>query len=526
MKQTVKNINNFLKKTIFKVKNKTNNNFNFDKFIKQVINKFNKSVLESISKLQSKKKSSLQITTFNKFIIAFISLLFFYLFYLSIPILYDKTWIQGEIEKKLKKEFQINFSLSSDISYNILPAPHYLVKDAKILSNDIKKIKSISEIKNLRIFISQKNFFNKSELSVKKVIINKANISLNRYDLKLLNSSSNNKFSNKKIEINNSKIFLKDDSDETFTIIKILKAFLLFDNEKLSNLFEMNGEVFKVPFIFNLTKEINSPKNNKIDFTANKLELNILNQFIKDEMNVIKGNNIISFFKYKIDTEYAFDDGLISFKSTDSGINTSKVNYKGRLSIDPFNLDLDIDLGRYKTSKILKLNEILSEIVKTELLFNDNMSISTSIVAFSNVRDEIFQNTKINLNIVNGKINFDQSRLVNDKIGFIEIRNSDLFFKEDNLNLNSNILINIENYKNFFSFLQTNKRLRRPIEKILINFDYDFLTKQINFNNVKIDGKEINEDLLRILDSFNDNNSHNLNKSKRIINDLFSGYAG
>jgi hypothetical protein len=210
----------------------------------------------------------------------------------------------------------------------------------------------------------------------------------------------------------------------------------------------------------------------------------------------------------------------------ESGINNSKIGYSGSLSIDPFNLDLDIDLGRYKTSKILKLNKILSEIVKTELLFNENMSLSTSIVAFSNIRDEIFQKTKINLNIINGKINFDQSRLVNDKIGFIEIRNSDLFFKDDNLTLNSNILINIENYKNFFSFLQTNKRLRRPIEKILINFDYDFLTKQINFNNVKIDGEEINEDLLGILDSFNNNNSHNLNKSKRIINDLFSAYVG
>tara|TARA_B110001450_G_scaffold119631_1_gene112778 strand:- start:1023 stop:2603 length:1581 start_codon:yes stop_codon:yes gene_type:complete len=526
MKQIVKTINNFLKKTIFKVKNKTNNNFNFDKFIKQFINKFNKSVQESILKLKSKKKSTLKITTFNKFIITFISLLFFYVFYLSIPILYDKTWVQSEIEKKLKKEFQINFSLSSDISYYILPTPHFLIKDAKILSNDIKKIKSISEIKNLKIFISQKNFFNKSSLKLKKVIINKANISFNRYDLKLLNNSSNNRFSNKKIEINDSKIFLKDDSDETFTIIKVLKAFLLFDNEKLSNLFKINGDVFNIPFIFNLTKEINSLKNNKINFTANKLRLNILNEFNKNEMSVIKGNNIISFFNYKIDTEYTLDDGLISFRSTDSELNNSKISYKGVLSIDPFNLDLDINLGNFKTSKILKMNNILSEVVKTELLFNDNMSIDASIVAFSNIKDEIFQKTKINLNIINGKINLDQSKLVNDKIGFIEIRNSDLFFKGDNLIFNSNMLINIENHKNFFSFLQTNKRLRKPIEKVLINFDYDFLTKKINFNNVKIDGEELNDDLLGILDSFNNNNSHNLIKSKRIINDLFNAYAG
>ena len=526
MKQTVKTIKNFLKKTIFKVKNKTNNKFNFHKFIKQIINKFNKSIQESISDLKSKKKSDLKITTFNKFIIASISLLFFYLFYLSIPVLYDKTRIQSEIEKKLKKEFDINFSLSSDISYFILPAPHYSIKDAKILSNDIKKIKSISEIKNLKIFISQKNFFSKNNLNFKKIIINKANISLNKYDLKILNSSSNNKFSNKKIEINNSNVFLKDNSDETFAIIKVLKAFFLFDNEKLFNLFEINGEVFKVPFVFNQTNEINSSKNNKINFTANALELNILNEFNKAEMNIIKGRNIISFFNSKIDTEYTFDDNLVNFRSLDSGINISKIDYKGELSIDPFNLNLNIDLGNFKLSKILKMNNILSEIVKTELLFNDNISVNATIVAFTNIRDEIFQNTKINLNIINGKINFDQSRLANDKIGFVEMSNSNLLFKDENLILNSNILININNYKNFFSLLQTNKRLRRPIEKILINFDYNLLTKHIDFNNVKIDGKEINDDLLGILDSFNNNDSHNLNKSKRIINDLFRAYEG
>ena len=43
---------------------------------------------------------------------------------------------------------------------------------------------------------------------------------------------------------------------------------------------------------------------------------------------------------------------------------------------------------------------------------------------------------------------------------------------------------------------------------------------------LRSNNKEINEDLLGILDSLNNNNSHNLNKSKRVINDLFSAYVG
>ena len=49
MKQIAKNFNNLIKKTIFKVQNKTNTKF--------------------------------KISTFNKFLITFIGILFFYIFY-------------------------------------------------------------------------------------------------------------------------------------------------------------------------------------------------------------------------------------------------------------------------------------------------------------------------------------------------------------------------------------------------------------------------------------------------------------
>ena len=131
MKQLVQNFNNLIKKTIFKVRNKTNSNF--------------------------------QISNFNKYLTTFISLLFFYLFYLSIPALYDKIWVQNNIEKQLLKEFKIDFSISSDISYRILPAPHFLIKDSKIFKKDGNKKASLVDIKNLKVFIGQGNFFNKKK---------------------------------------------------------------------------------------------------------------------------------------------------------------------------------------------------------------------------------------------------------------------------------------------------------------------------------------------------------------------------
>jgi hypothetical protein len=494
MNQFVKNFNNLVKKTILKVQNKTNVNF--------------------------------KISNFNKYLITFISLLFFYLFYLLIPVLYDKTWVQNNIEKQLLKEFKLNFSTSSDISYRILPTPHFLIKDSKIFKKGGAKMTSLSEIKNLKVFISQKNLFSKKKMNIKTVKIDKANFSLLRNDFKLLNNVSTKKFSNKKFEINNSKIFFKDNSNEIITIIKISKASLFFDDNDLLNIFNLKGETFNVPFGFNFKSKFNSSKEKEINIKANSLKLNISNISVKEKNNFVKGKNIISLLNSTINTNYSVKNNIITFNANNSKINNSNVSYNGVLSINPFNLNLNIDLDNKKIFKILDINSIVTELIKTELLFNDNISVNTSINANNNAIDEIFQNAKINFDIVNGKINFNKTKLINKKIGSLELDNSDLFVKDGRLILNTDILIDINNSDALFSFLQTNKRIRKKIKNILINLNYDFLSNQIKFNYVKIEDVEVSSEILRIIDNFSENELNNLNRSKRLLNELFEVYKG
>ena len=132
---------------------------------------------------------------------------------------------------------------------------------------------------------------------------------------------------------------------------------------------------------------------------------------------------------------------------------------------------------------------------------------------------------KINFNIVNGKINFDKTRLINNKIGFLELANSNLSFENDSLILNTNIIIDINNSEELFSLLQTNKRFRKPIKDIVINLDYDFSNNQILFNTFKIENQEMSDESLRIMEGFN-NNIHKWNKTRRILNAFFKSYAG
>ena len=490
MKKIVKIFNNFLRNTIFNVKNKTNN-----KFI---------------------------ISSFNKFLITFISVLFLYIFYLLLPLLYDKDWAKDNIKTKLLSEFKIDLSSFNDFSYRILPAPHYLIKDSKMLKNQ----ESIADVKNLKIFLSQKNLFNKDKMFIENITINKTNFFLLRGSLNVLIDSIDNQFSNKKIIINKSNIFFKDNLDEIISIIKIDKATLFLDEKKLINLLKLKGSVFKIPFNFELKNKKDLIRKKEINFEAKSLNLDIYNESFKEKNTSAKGKNIISFSNSKINTEYEVNDKSIEFNSNNSRENSSQINYNGKLSINPFDLNLNINLNNYKMSRLFNLNSILIEFLKSELLFNENISLNASLIINSNTNQKIFHNAQIYFNILNGKLNLDSSKFVNEDIGLLELNNSNLFFENNKLILNTDIALDIKNSDALFSFLNTSKKLRKEIRNILINLNYDFLSNQIEFNNIKINNNEVSAQFFNIIEGFKDNNLNNLVKTRVLLNELISAYEG
>ena len=494
MKNIVKFFNNFVKNTIFKVQNKTNNKF--------------------------------KISTFNKFLITFIGILFFYIFYLLLPLLYDKGWVKDNIETKLLSEFKIDLSSFKDISYRILPAPHYLIKDSKILLNSLKNPESIADVKNFKIFISQKNLFNKEKMTIKNITINEANFFLLRSDFKILNNSNNNKFSNKKIEIKKSNIFFKDNLEEIIAIVKINGAILFFEDKELLNLFNLKGNVFTIPFTLEVKNTNDLTKKKEINFKAKSLNLNVFNESVVEQNNQVIGKNIISFLNSTISTQYEVDDKFITFISNSSRINGSKIKYNGELSINPFDLNLNIILNDYKISQLFKRNSIFTELLKSELFFNENITLNTSLIVKSNTKNQIFHKAEIYFTIKNGKINLDNTKFINNDIGLFKLDNSNVFYENNKLVLNTDLLLDVKDSNRLFSFLNTSKKSRKEIRNILINLNYDFLSNEIQFNNIKINNSDMEGQFLNIIDGFKDNSPNNLIKSRRLFNQLFDVYDG
>ena len=108
---------------------------------------------------------------FNPKIAIFVStaIFFIYLLYLSIPSLYDTGRVQKDLTNKLLKDFSLNFSLSTDITYRILPQPHFSIKDSKLFYKESNVANDIGEIKELKVFINQNNFYNKEKMYNKKI---------------------------------------------------------------------------------------------------------------------------------------------------------------------------------------------------------------------------------------------------------------------------------------------------------------------------------------------------------------------
>ena len=132
----------------------------------------------------------------------------------------------------------------------------------------------------------------------------KSTYGLLRSELGLLNNIRKKKFSNKKIKVNNSNIFLKNNLNEIISIIKIDKATLFFDDKKPSNIFYLSGEIFNVPFTLDFKNHNNLTKYEEINLSFQSLKLDITNVLNLNENNTITGKNIISTFNSKINTKY------------------------------------------------------------------------------------------------------------------------------------------------------------------------------------------------------------------------------
>ncbi len=451
----------------------------------------------------------------NKVFFVIVSIIFLTLVYFLIPTAYNKELIQKEIKNQVLQKYNISIKFDNEIRYNFFPKPHFSSKNLFIY-NDKKKI---GEVKNFKIFIDFKNFFNFNEIQTENVIIDKADFNFKKSDLSFFTDLLKTEPNRNVIKIKRSNLFFTNSNDEVLFINQINDSNFYYDLKNLKNALVLKGKVFNVPYKL----IIGNDKLNEIldfEFTSKKLVLKIENETDYKKENDT-GNLKISFKNKNNIFGYQINKNSLDITSEDN----NKI-FRGLIEFKPFYLVLNF---KYQTFRIKDLlyNPFFIEILKSQILDNKNLNAILNFDVKNVYGFDRFSDLSLKLKIEEGNYNFSNSNIIWKENVNISFSDAFLNFDKEKINFNGRTSFDIKNQDEFFKFFQIKKDLRKNIGKIELDFNYDFNEEKITFDNLRIDNKS-NKKIEEIILNFNSNSKKFFNKItfKNFVNDILAAYFG
>ncbi len=451
----------------------------------------------------------------NKVFLTIVSIIFLIIVYFLIPTAYNKELIQKEIQNQIFQKYNINLKFKNEIQYNFFPKPHFSSKDIFIL-NDLRKV---GEVKNFKIFIDFKNFFKFNQIQTQDVIFDKTDFNIKKSDLNFFTNLLKIEPNRNKIRIKRSNLFFTNKDDEVLFINQINDSYFYYDLKNLKNVLVLKSRVFNIPYKL----IVGNDKLNEIlnfELVSKKLVLKIENETdykSKDNTGSLK----IS-FKNKND----IFNYQLSKKTLNIFLNDTNKTFKGLIEFKPFYFVSSLNYQTFRIKDLVN-NPFFIEILKSQILNNKNIN---ALINF-NVRDvydfDRFSNLSLRLKIEEGNYNFSNSNIVWKENVQIFLSETFLNFEKEKIYLNGRTSFDIKNKDEFFKFFQIKKELRKNIEKIELDFNYDLNEEKITFDNLRIDNKS-NKKIEEIISNFNASNKKFLNKItfKNLVNDILIAYFG
>ena len=451
----------------------------------------------------------------NRVFLTIVSIIFLTIIYFLIPTAYNKELIKKEIKNQIYQKYNLAIKFDNEVRYNFLPKPHFSSKNLSILNDQSK----VGEVKNFKIFIELKNFFKFNQIQTQDVIFDKAAFNIKKSDLSLFKKLLKTEPNRNKIKIKRSNIFFMNKDNEVLFINQINDSQFYYDLKNLKNIFFSKGKIFNVPYKL----IIGNDKLNEIlnfELVSKKLVLKIENRTdykMEDDTGSLKisfknKNNI---FKYQINKN-----------TMDIFLNDTNKTFKVSLEFKPFYLISNLNYQTFRIRDLLN-NPFFIEILKSQILNNKNLNALMNFDV-KNVYDfDRFSDLSLKLKIEDGNYNFSNSNITwkeNVKVLF-----SDAFlnFDKGKINLNGRTSFDVKDKDEFFKFFQIKKELRKNIDKIELDFNYDLNEEKITFDNLRIDNKS-NKEIEEIISNFNSSNKRFLNKItfKNFVNDILIAYFG
>jgi len=181
------------------------------------------------------------------------------------------------------------------------------------------------------------------------------------------------------------------------------------------------------------------------------------------------------------------------------------------------------------------LDKIISEPVfikssNLEFLFNKNLSAKIDINS-KNVQNKLFDFSKILINLDNGKINFNDSYLVSEKIGSLKLNKSKIDLVDEKLIFKGSFNFNIINQNKFYTNFQIPKKNRKLLKNIFFDLSIDTFNDKLNIDNFGINSKKsiLNDATKSIINQYNNNKNNKIQNwinLKNFTREIFNSYLG
>ena len=234
----------------------------------------------------------------------------------------------------------------------------------------------------------------------------------------------------------------------------------------------------------------------------------------------------ISFINKNYSLEYEKNETNFIFNQIDQLGKKIEYNF-GVLNLKPFFLNSVLTLKNLDIKNLLAENSMFQELIKSQILNNPNLNLELRVNANSFKNLNKFENIFLKFQILEGIINTNQSKVIWDKNLEIELEENYIFIEDGIIRLNGLVNLSVLDYKKFYSVFQTSKELRKKFTKIKLNFNYNFLTNELNIDNFYVDDK-YTESINQYLKNTNkeNNNIKNWVDFKKYINEIIFSYSG
>ncbi len=488
--------------------------------------KFFKNINEFINKLLEKNLNKLNINNLirivksNKIFVTAVALIILFFSYLFIPNIFNQNEVEKELKNKLFTKFKLNLDFSNKLNYKFFPKPHFVTEGISISYDE----NEISKINNLKIYISPKNLFSLSDINVNDVIFEGANFYLNKENYNFFINILDNNFFESSLQLINSNIFYRNIESEVLFINKIFKMRYYYDEKKSNNIVYSENELFNIPYSIEIFND-NDQKKIHTKLNINLLRLLIENQYFYKNEPKLGSVNII-FNNMKSIINYKKSNNFLEFNYFDKKDNY-KFLYNGELFFKPFYSNLKGKTEELNLFNLLNTNSIIPQLIKTEILNNNNLNLKFNINAEKILNYNNFVNILLNSKIKEGLIDIDNTKFEWKNDAKFKLSESSIYIKDGELILEAKTQINLVNNDEIYKFLQIPKNLRKKIKKIELNFNYNFDQKIIDINDIRIDNKSIQK-VNEIFKSISIKNNDLQNKIyfRNLLNNALKNYVG